>query len=129
MRDVDMTVSIAFVGGVDPETGNSTKELRAAIIKCTAELMKFNNVTVSDNFIHVKGTLADYTIHLGSGNVRQVGGVEIPIIPVHGQHRGRLYLPFMDEDPKTVEIVSKMVLLAEDNKLKDPTILKWIKRE
>ena len=64
MRDVDMTVSIAFVGGVDPETGNSTKELRAAIIKCTAELMKFNNVTVSDNFIHVKGTLADYTIHL-----------------------------------------------------------------
>ena len=129
MRDVDMTVSIAFVGGVDPETGNSTKELRAAIIKCTAELMKFNNVTVSDNFIHVKGTLADYTIHLGSGNVRQVGGVEIPIIPVHGQHRGKLYLPFMDEDPKTVEIVSKMVLLAEDNKLKDPTILKWIKRE
>ena len=129
MRDVDMTVSIAFVGGVDPETGNSTKELRAAIIKCTAELMKFNNVTVSDNFIHIKGTLADYTIHLGSGNVRQVGGVEIPIIPVHGQHRGKLYLPFMDEDPKTVEIVSKMVLLAEDNKLKDPTILKWIKRE
>ena len=129
MRDVDMTVSIAFVGGVDPETGNSTKELRAAIVKCTAELMKFNNVTVSDNFIHVKGTLADYTIHLGSGNVRQVGGVESPIIPVHGQHRGKLYLPFMDEDPKTVEIVSKMVLLAEDNKLKDPTILKWIKRE
>ena len=129
MRDVDMTVSIAFVGGVDPETGNSTKELRAAIIKCTAELMKFNNVTVSDNFIHVKGALADYTIHLGSGNVRQVGGVEIPIIPVHSQHRGKLYLPFMDEDPKTVEIVSKMVLLAEDNKLKDPTILKWIKRE
>jgi len=129
MRDVDMTVSIAFVGGVDPETGNSTKELRAAIVKCTANLMKFKNVTVSDNFIHVKGALADYTIHLGSGNVRQVGGVEIPIIPVHSQHRGKLYLPFMDEDPKTVEIVSKMVLLAEDNKLKDPTILKWIKRE
>ena len=129
MRDVDMTVSIAFVGGVDPETGNSTKELCAAIVKCTANLMKFKNVTVSDNFIHVKGALADYTIHLGSGNVRQVGGVEIPIIPVHSQHRGKLYLPFMDEDPKTVEIVSKMVLLAEDNKLKDPTILKWIKRE
>ena len=129
MRDVDMTVSIAFVGGVDPETGNSTKELRAAIVKCTADLMKFKNVTVSDNFIHVKGALADYTIHLGSGNVRQVSGVEIPIIPVHSQHRGKLYLPFMDEDPKTVEIVSKMVLLAEDNKLKDPTILKWIKRE
>lgn len=128
MRDVDMTVSIAFVGGVDPETGSSTKELRASIVECTAELMKFKNVSVSDNFIHIKGTLADYTVHLGSGLVRQVGGTEIPIIPVHGQHRGKLYLPFMDEDPKTVEIVSKVVLLSEDNKLKDPTILKWIQR-
>lgn len=45
---------------------------------------------------------------------------------MNGQHRGRIYLPFMDEDPKTVEIISKVVLLAEDNKLKDPTILKWI---
>ena len=90
--------------------------------------MKFKNVSVSDNFIHIKGTLADYTVHLGSGLVRQVGGTEIPIIPVHGQHRGKLYLPFMDEDPKTVEIVSKVVLLSEDNKLKDPTILKWIQR-
>ena len=128
MRDVDMTVSIAFVGGVNPETGSSTKELRASIVECTAELMKFKNVSVSDNFIHIKGTLADYTVHLGSGLVRQVGGTEIPIIPVHGQHRGKLYLPFMDEDPKTVEIVSKVVLLSEDNKLKDPTILKWIQR-
>ena len=66
-------------------------------------------------------------MHLGSGLVRQEGGTEIPIIPVHGQHRGRLYLPFMDEDPKTVEILSKVVLLAEDSKLKDPTILQWIR--
>ncbi|MCR5077724.1 MAG: DUF4132 domain-containing protein [Prevotella sp.] len=128
MRDVDMAVSIAFVGGVDPETHNSTKELRAVIAECTAELLKLSNVTISDNFIHIRGTLANYTVHLGSGIVRQVGGMEIPIVPVHSQHRGKLYLPFMDEDPKTVEIISKMVLLAEDNKLKDPTILQAIKR-
>ena len=127
MRDVDMVVSIAFVGGVDPETGQSTKELRAAIVRCTAELMKLPNVSVNGNHVHIKGTLANYTVHLGSGLVRQEGGTEIPIIPVHGQHRGRLYLPFMDEDPKTVEILSKVVLLAEDSKLKDPTILQWIR--
>ncbi len=126
MRDIDMVVSIAFVGGVDPETGQSTKELRAAIVRCTAELMKFANVSISGNHVHIKGMLANYTVHLGSGLVRQEGGTVIPIIPVHSQHRGRIYLPFMDEDPKTVEIISKVVLLAEDNKLKDPTILQWI---
>ena len=126
MRDIDMAVSIAFVGGVDPETGQSTKELRAAIVRCTAELMKFANVSISGNHVHIKGMLANYTVHLGSGLVRQEGGTVIPIIPVHSQHRGRIYLPFMDEDPKTVEIISKVVLLAEDNKLKDPTILQWI---
>lgn len=126
MRDIDMVVSIAFVGGVDPETGQSTKELRAAIERCTAELMKFANVSISGNHVYIKGMLANYTVHLGSGLVRQEGGTVIPIIPVHSQHRGRIYLPFMDEDPKTVEIISKVVLLAEDNKLKDPTILQWI---
>ena len=126
MRDIDMAVSIAFVGGVDPETGQSTKELRAAIVRCTAELMKFANVSISGNHVYIKGVLANYTVHLGSGLVRQEGGTVIPIIPVHSQHRGRIYLPFMDEDPKTVEIISKVVLLVEDNKLKDPTILQWI---
>ena len=126
MRDIDMVVSIAFVGGVDPETGQSTKELRAAIVRCTAELMKFANVSISGNHVYIKGMLANYTVHLGSGLVRQEGGTVIPIIPVHSQHRGRIYLPFMDEDPKTIEIISKVVLLAEDNKLKDPTILQWI---
>ena len=127
MRDIDMVVSIAFVGGVDPETGQSTKELRTAIVRCTAELMKFANVSISGNHVYIKGMLANYTVHLGSGLVRQEGGTEIPIIPVHSQHRGRLYLPFMDEDPKMVEILSKVVLLAEDRKLKDPTILQWIR--
>ena len=127
MRDIDMAVSIAFVGGVDPETGQSTKELRAAIVRCTAELMKFANVSISGNHVHIKGMLANYTVHLGSGLVRQEGGTVIPIVPVHSQHRGRIYLPFMDEDPKTVEIISKVVLLAEDRKLKDPTILQWIR--
>ena len=127
MRDIDMVVSIAFVGGVDPETGQSTKELRTAIVRCTAELMKFANVSISGNHVYIKGMLANYTVHLGSGLVRQEGGTVIPIIPVHSQHRGRIYLPFMDEDPKMVEILSKVVLLAEDRKLKDPTILQWIR--
>jgi len=56
---------------------------------------------------------------------RQPGGY-VSIIPVHSQHRGRLFLPFMDDDPKSAEILSIFLLLAEDDKIKDPTILDGI---
>ncbi len=48
------------------------------------------------------------------------------ILPVHSQQRGKLFLPFVDEDPKTAEIMSKIVLLAEDKKIRDPFILDQI---
>src|SRR5260370_1377035 len=44
----------------------------------------------------------------------------ICIIPVGSQHRGRLSLPFADDDPKTAEIVSKTLLLARDHEIRDP---------
>jgi hypothetical protein len=47
-------------------------------------------------------------------------------IPVHSQHRGRIFLPFADDDPKTAEVVAKVLLLARDEKIKDPTILEQI---
>ena len=49
------------------------------------------------------------------------------VVPVHSQHRGRIFLPFVDDDPKTAEIMSKILLFAEDNKIKDPTILEQIR--
>lgn len=51
----------------------------------------------------------------------------IPVLPVHSQHRGRIFLPFADEDPKTAEIISKVLLFAEDAKIKDPMILEGIR--
>lgn len=89
-------------------------------------LFKLGNVSVSGHFIHINGTLANYNIHLGSGVIHREGGAQIAILPVHSQSRGRLFLPFLDEDPKTAEILSKTILLAEDNKIKDPSILNQI---
>lgn len=82
------------VGGVDPETGQKHGTPRAAIVRCTAELMKFANVSISGNHVYIKGMLASYTVHLGSGLVRQEGSTVIPIIPVHSQHRGRVLSAF-----------------------------------
>ena len=74
----------------------------------------------------IAGTRANYTVHLGSGVVHQKGGAMLHILPVHSQKRGKLFLPFVDEDPKTAEIMSKIVLLAEDQSIKDPSILEQI---
>jgi hypothetical protein len=126
MRDVDMAVSVAHAGGVDPETSHSTVEMRAAILGFTLPLLRLNNVRVEGNHALVEGKLARYSIHLGSGVVHQIGGTMLSVLPVHSQHRGRIFLPFVDEDPKTAEIISKVILFSEDHKLKDPTILSQI---
>ena len=99
--------------------------MRAVLAKESANLFKLKNVKVKDRHIVVKGKLGDYSIHLGSGII-QKGGLQLSIIPVHSQHRGRMFLPFIDDDPKSAEIISKMKLLAEDDKIKDPTILAQI---
>jgi len=128
MRDVDLAVSVAHVGGVDPEASHSTVEMRRAIAQFNLPLFKLDNVRLAGAHAHIHGTLGDYTVHLGSGIVQQKAGAMINVLPVHSQHRGRLFLPFLDEDPKTAEILSKIVLFAEDGKIKDPFILEQISR-
>ncbi len=128
MRDVDLAVSVAHAGGVDPETSHSTMEMRAAILSFTLPLFRLSNVEIRDRHAIITGELAQYSVHLGSGVVHQIGGTMLSVLPVHSQHRGKLFLPFVDEDPKTAEIISKVLLFAEDKKIKDPTILEQIQR-
>ena len=125
MRDIDLVVSVAHVGGVDPEASHSTLQMRAALATESAQLFKLKNITVKERHILVAGTLGEYSIHLGSGQVSK-NGLSLAILPVHSQHRGRMFLPFVDDDPKSAEIISKMKLLSEDNKIQDPTILAQI---
>ncbi|MDO4764801.1 MAG: DUF4132 domain-containing protein [Eubacteriales bacterium] len=127
MRDVDLAVSVAHVGGVDPEASHSTIEMRKSIIAFNLPLFKLQNVSFTEKHALIKGTLAKYSIHLGSGIVHQKAGAVIHVLPVHGQHRGKIFLPFIDEDPKTAEIMSKVLLFAKDETIKDTSILEQIK--
>ena len=126
MRDVDMAVSVAHAGGVDPETSHSTVEMRKAIAEFTMPLFKLTNVTFTKNHAVIEGKRANYTVHLGSGVVHQEAGPMINVLPVHSQRRGRIFLPFVDDDPKTSEVLTKILFFAEDNKIKDPYILEQI---
>ncbi len=126
MRDLDLVVSVAHVGGVDPEASASTVEMRKALVTETAGLLGLDNVAFVDSHAIVDGALGSYSIHLGSASVHQRPGGALCIIPVHSQHRGRLFLPFADDDPKTAEVVSKVVMLARDTEIEDPTILEQL---
>ncbi|AEI46364.1 DUF4132 domain-containing protein [Paenibacillus mucilaginosus] len=123
MRDVDLVVSVAHAGAVDPEASLTTIELRRAIVAESLRLLKITNVRLEGNFALIAGSLGEYSVHLGSGMAYKMASGALYIIPVHSQHRGRIFLPFMDEDPKTAEILSKITMLAQDTKLKDPSIL------
>ena len=112
MRDVDLVVSVAHVGGVDPEASHSTMQMRGALARESARLFKLTNVEVKERYILVKNEHGDYSLHLGSGMISR-GGLQINVVAVQSQHRGRVFLPFVDDDPKTAEIISKMKLLSE----------------
>jgi hypothetical protein len=127
MRDLDLVVSVAHAGGVDPEATASTTEMRAALVRETARLLRLSNIEFAGQHAIIAGRLGEYSVHLGSGTVHRRPGGAVCIIPVGSQHRGRLFLPFADDDPKTAEIVAKVLLLARDHEIKDPTILEQLR--
>ncbi len=125
MRDLDLVVSIACAGGVDPEASHSTVEMRCAIAREILKLMKKDNVRIEGSYAKIEGKRASYTVHMGSGTIHCAGRGVLAVLPVHSSQR-KIFLPFADEDPKTAEIISKIVLLAEDEKIRDPSILEQI---
>lgn len=127
LRDLDLVVGVAHVGGVDPEATQSTLEMRTDLLRETLRLLKLTNVRLEHSHALIEGTYAHYTVHLGSGTVHRMPGGSLCIIPVHNQHQGRLFLPFADPDPRTAEVVSKVILLAEDHSIQDPTILEQLR--
>ena len=127
MRDLDLVVSVAHRGGVDPEASASTIEMRSTLVQQTAQLLKLRNVRLKDRYALITGELGEYSVHLGSAVTRKMPGETIFLVPVHSQHRGRLFLPFADDDPKTAEVMSKVLLLARDREIKDPNILDQIR--
>jgi hypothetical protein len=127
MRDLDLVVSVAHRGGVDPEASASTVEMRSTLIEETCRLLKLANVKVKDRYALIKGELGEYSVHLGSAVTRKMPGESLFIVAVHTQHRGRLFLPFADDDPRTAEVMSKVLLLARDREIKDPNILDQIR--
>jgi hypothetical protein len=85
---------------------------------------------LTERFLLVQGDVRTYKIHLGSGNIlMEPNDQYLCIVPARGAANGELggevFLPF-EGDGTLAIILSKAFLLAQDKKIKDPTILQQI---
>ncbi|HME56472.1 MAG TPA: DUF4132 domain-containing protein [Candidatus Lokiarchaeia archaeon] len=158
MRDVDLFIGVASVGN-DPNwfdggpegryrtywTGYSFGELsttaktRKEVLEQIVPRLKIKDrCSFSDKFLSVKGDLRAYKIHIGSGNIlMEPNDQYLCIVPQQGGHgaerrdtplKRNLFLPFEGDNLLSI-IISKALLLAEDSKITDTTILSQILRK
>jgi hypothetical protein len=101
--------------------------MRAALLQETCALRGLANVRIQGSHALIEGHLSQSDVHLGGAVVHRQPGGHLCIVPMHAQHRGRLFLPFADDEPHTAEVLSKVLLLARDREIQDPTILEQIR--
>lgn len=150
MRDIDLFVSVASVAN-DPtwqeggpgepyrtyweqwsfgELSETAKTRKATLERLVPRLAHAQLFSLTDKFLIVRGQLRTYKIHLGSGNIlMEPNDQYLCIVPDRGRSarttRERIFLPF-EGDSTLAVILSKAFLLAEDNKIKNSSILRQI---
>lgn len=148
MRDVDLFVGVASVAN-DPNWSdggprathrdywqaysfgdlNASASTRKEVLERLLPRLKIREAArIEGKFLIVKGKVRTYKIHLGSGNIlMEPNDQYLCIVPNAAQRRGsdKVFLPFEGDNVMSI-ILSKAFLLAEDDKIKDPTILSQI---
>ncbi|MEP2280519.1 hypothetical protein, partial [Maribacter sp.] len=146
MRDVDLFVGVTSIGA-DPNwrdggeerfhgywadfsfgnlavSGQERKELLENLIP---KLKIANQCSFEGNFLVVKGDMRIYKIHLGSGNILMKPNDQyLCIVADRSKRANEVFLPFEGDSTLSV-ILSKALMLADDTKIKDRTIISQIK--
>jgi hypothetical protein len=147
MRDVDLFVSVASIG-TDPtwndqgerrpfdeywrafafgELSASAKTRRAVLESIVPKLKIRDRCSFDERHLVVRGELATYRIHLGSGNILiEPGSRYLCIVPDNAKRGDRVTLPFKGDGLLAV-ILSKAFLLAADRDIKDASIVRQIR--
>jgi hypothetical protein len=146
MRDVDLFVGVASVGN-DPrwqDTGadgryrdywhtysfgdlSASADTRRAVLEKLLPRLKIKDKAhLTDRFLVVEGKIRTYKIHLGSGNILMAPNDQyLCIVPDRSNRAPDVFLPF-EGDQTLAVILSKAFMLAEDDKIADPTITRQI---
>uniref|UniRef100_UPI0040499AB5 DUF4132 domain-containing protein n=2 Tax=Flavobacterium sp. TaxID=239 RepID=UPI0040499AB5 len=151
MRDVDLFVGVASVGN-DPTWSDSgglpnnyrdywqsysfgdlseIAKNRKEILQGLIPRLKIASVAhVDDKFVVVKGKIRTYKIHIGSTNILMEPNDQYLCIVADRSKKDtsqNLFLPFEGDNGLSV-IISKALLLANDDKITDTTITSQINR-
>jgi Domain of unknown function (DUF4132) len=143
MRDVDLFVGVTSIAA-DPtwadrgedrhyaywqrtafgELSASGETRRDALERLLPRLKIRDRCRIAGNFLVVEGRERTYKIHLGSGNVLMSPNDQyLCIVPARSATpRGVRFVPF-DGDEILSVVLAKALLLADDHKITDPTIL------
>jgi hypothetical protein len=144
MRDVDLFVGVTSIAA-DPtwadrgedrhyeywqrtafgELSASGETRRDALERLLPRLKIRDRCRIAGNFLVVEGRQRTYKIHLGSGNVLMSPNDQyLCIVPARSATpRGVRFVPFDGDEILTV-VLAKALLLADDHKIIDPTILR-----
>lgn len=150
MRDVDLFVGVASVGN-DPlwrdggglvqyrnywesysfgELSEVAKTRKMALQRLVPRLRIAKVAEVQDKFLVVRGKLRTYKIHMGSGNIlMEPNDQYLCIVPDRSPKQASatdVFLPFEGDAILSI-ILSKALLLADDDKITDETITRQIK--
>lgn len=148
MRHVDLFVGVSSIGN-DPtwndrgdgqyagywstyafgELSGSASTRRVVLESLVPRLRIADRCSFEDRYLVVRGDLNTYKIHLGSSNILiEPGSRYLCIVPARGlaAAQQKLYVPF-EGDALLSIIVSKALLLADDRKITDPTIVRQIR--
>jgi hypothetical protein len=148
MRDVDLFVGVSSVGN-DPswqdggpdgrfqtywqnysfgELSGTAATRKQVLERLVPRLKIADRCSFVDRFLVVRGHKRTYKIHLGSGNILMEPNDQYLCIVPDSRSRitqGELFLPFEGDSTLSI-ILSKALLLADDSKIKDPTINRQI---
>jgi hypothetical protein len=148
MRDVDLFVGVSSIandptwqdGGPEGRyrtywqdfafgalTGSAATR-KEVLERLVPRLAIAERCSFSDRFLVVRGDKRTYRIHLGSGNILMEPNDQYLCIVPNSRARESdrdLYLPFEGDTTLSI-IVSKAILLADDTRIDDPTIVRQI---
>ena len=148
MCDIDLFVGVASLGN-DPgwQDGgpegryrdywhsysfgelSGTATTRKQVLERLVPRLKISaRCSFSDRFLRVQGYIRSYKIHLGSGNILMEPNDQYLCIVPDSRARAStndLFLPFEGDNTLSI-IISKALLLADDRKITDPTIVRQI---
>lgn len=126
LRDVDLMITISANAIYDYDLAKSTVEIRHEILRSIISILGLKNVSFLKDNISVKGTYGTYIINIRTGLVFKEGKGNLLLDTVYSTNKP-LLLDFIDEDPMTADIISKALILSNDQAIRDPYILREIK--